>query len=53
MRDLFKFLVFSNELGELQKANFYSEDFATLEFKKDGKICTVSLRCEEATDGNF
>jgi hypothetical protein len=52
MKELFKFLVFSNELGELQKANYYDEDFATLEFKKDGKIYSVSLRCEEVTDGN-
>lgn len=35
------------DCGELQKANYYGEDFATIEIESDGKIYTFSMRCDE------
>lgn len=53
MDDLFKYLISLLSIsGELQKAHFYDGDFATLEYKKGNKILTISMRCEDAKDGN-
>ena len=53
MKNLFKTLVLLAELGELKKANYYDEEFATLEFEKDGKTYCISMRCEDATNGKY
>ena len=40
------------ECGGLQKANYYGDDFATIEVVQEGKLYTFSMRCEDAKDGN-
>ena len=39
--------------GELEKAAFYDEDFASIDFKKDDKSYSITIRCEKVnTDAN-
>ena len=40
------------DCSELKKANYYGEDFASIEVESNGKIYSFSMRCEEKTDGN-
>lgn len=48
MKNLFMFLMDNMQnFGELAKANFYSGDFATVEFKRDGKEYSISISCED------
>ena len=50
----FLFCAIANDLVEasdLRRANLY-DDFATLEFVSEDKKFTISIKCEDAKDGN-
>lgn len=47
-----RFLSTMVELCTLQKANYYGEDFATIEMEQDGKLYTISMRSEDVKKEN-
>lgn len=48
MKNYFMFLMDNMQnLGELVKANFYGDDFASVEFEKDGKKYKISISSED------
>lgn len=54
MKLSFLFCAIANDLlvtSDLKKANLY-EDFAVLECVSEDKKFTISIKCEDAKDGN-
>lgn len=48
MKNYFMFLMDNMQnFGELEKANFYGDDFASVEFEKDGKKYKISISSED------
>ena len=53
MRELFMFLIINMvKFGQVSKATFYDEEFATVELKGEEKTYRISMRCEDTEYGN-
>ena len=53
MKDFFKHLLnMVDSFGSLKKAQYYGDDFASIEVEKDGNIYVFSMRCEGKADGD-
>ena len=39
-------------LGALKKTSYYGNDYALVEFEKEGKIYSVSISCAEKKEDN-
>ena len=54
MREMFVFLIINMvKFGQVEKATFYDEEFATVELMDGEKKYKISMRCEDAEDGNI
>ena len=53
MKDMFMFVITNMvKFGQISKATFYDDEFATVEIKNGDKTYRLSMRCEDAEDGN-
>ena len=52
MKEMFMFLITSMvKFGEVERATFYDEEFASVELRDGNKRYRISMRLEDAEDG--